>query len=133
MKISTTAVLAILTTILFACEPPIKEPKVGAITDVVSDPEEAITSAPNTALDTPIPLHTENPIDLTITQNIHLALKADENLSESAKNIKIMTIDGVVTLRGTVNSMEEREAVLQLANSVKGVRKIVDQLEVKTR
>jgi len=42
--------------------------------------------------------------DLTLTQQIRKALMADKSLSTNAKNIKIITANGVVTLRGPVNT-----------------------------
>jgi osmotically-inducible protein OsmY len=48
----------------------------------------------------------ENEADRTITQNIRQALTADDSLSTNAKNVKIITNDGTVTLRGP---RQERE------------------------
>ena len=39
---------------------------------------------------------------------------------------------GVVTLRGTVDRPEQKEAAVQLAQGVLGVRQVVDELEVRT-
>ena len=47
-----------------------------------------------------------DPRDLQLTQDIRRALMADEPLSVTAKNIKIITTGGNVTLRGPVNSVE---------------------------
>jgi hypothetical protein len=44
----------------------------------------------------------ESESDRTITQEIRKAVMADDSLSTNAKNIKIITINGVVTLRGPV-------------------------------
>lgn len=71
----------------------------------------------------------ESKIDRTITQKIRQALMADETLSTNAKNIKIITIDGVVTLRGPVNSLEEKELIIKKLNGVVDIVRVDDQLE----
>ena len=71
------------------------------------------------------------PADLKITQNIRRSLMKDSELSTSAKNIKVITADGQVTLRGPVKTAEERAKINQIARSAAGGAQIVDQLEVK--
>jgi osmotically-inducible protein OsmY len=67
--------------------------------------------------------------DLRITQGIRQALM-DEDLSMNARNAKVITVDGVVTLRGPVESAMEKQRVAELARGVAGVRGVNDQLEV---
>ena len=69
--------------------------------------------------------------DLKITQAIRQALMKDGELSMTAKNIKIITDNGEVTLRGPVKNAQEKAKIDQLARSAAGGAKIVDQLEVK--
>lgn len=68
--------------------------------------------------------------DREITQRIRKAVVADDALSFSAKNVKIITREGRVTLRGAVNSAEERSAIERAARTVAGPDKVVNQLEV---
>ena len=49
--------------------------------------------------------------DVAITQEIRKAVVADKNLSMNAHNVKIITPDGVVTLRGPVKSPAEKDAI----------------------
>jgi hyperosmotically inducible protein len=72
----------------------------------------------------------ESEADRTITQNIRKALTADDSLSTNAKNVKIITNDGVVTLRGPVNSQEEKAEIEAKAKQVAGVKNVDNQLEV---
>lgn len=72
----------------------------------------------------------ESEADRTITQNIRKALTADESLSTNAKNVKIITNDGTVTLRGPVNSEKEKADIEAKAKQVAGVRQVDNQLEV---
>jgi len=69
--------------------------------------------------------------DLKITQAIRQALMKDGELSMTAKNIKIITDNGEVTLRGPVKNAQEKAKIDQLARSAAGGAKIVDQLDVK--
>jgi hyperosmotically inducible periplasmic protein len=69
--------------------------------------------------------------DLKITQAIRQALMKDSELSTTAKNIKIITDNGQVTLRGPVKTAQEKAKIDQLAKSAAGGAKIDDQLEVK--
>ena len=50
----------------------------------------------------------ESEADRTISQNIRAAITADDSLSTNGKNVKIITSDGTVTLRGPVKSDQEK-------------------------
>jgi osmotically-inducible protein OsmY len=58
--------------------------------------------------------------DLLVTRKIRSALMAEPGLSFEAKNIKILTLDGRVTLRGRVKSAEEQEILERIANGIAG-------------
>ena len=72
-----------------------------------------------------------SPEDIKITAAIRRAVVADKSLSMTAKNVKIITANGKVTLRGPVNSAEEKATIAKLAKSGAGKAKIDNQLEVK--
>ena len=74
-----------------------------------------------------------SPADLKTTQAIRRAVMKDDGLSMTAKNIKIITANGQVTLRGPVNTAEEKAKIDQLAKSAAGGTKIENQLEVKSK
>ena len=69
--------------------------------------------------------------DLKITQAIRQALMKDDQLSMTAKNIKIITANGQVTLRGPVKTAQEKSKIDQLARSAASGAKIENQLDVK--
>jgi osmotically-inducible protein OsmY len=69
--------------------------------------------------------------DLKITQAIRQALMKDRELSTTAKNIKVITANGQVTLRGPVKTAQEKAKVDQIARSAAGGAQIDDQLDVK--
>jgi osmotically-inducible protein OsmY len=54
-------------------------------------------------------------------------------MSVNAQNVKIMTQDGKVTLRGPVKSDDEKKKIEDIALAVAGVGKVDNQLEVELR
>jgi osmotically-inducible protein OsmY len=68
--------------------------------------------------------------DIKITQEIRRALTDSERLSTNGKNVKIITLDRVVTLRGPVDSQAERDAIVKVAKATDGVQRVDNQLEV---
>src|SRR5688500_19799442 len=53
----------------------------------------------------------ENEADRKITQEVRKSIVDDDKLSTSAQNVKIITNDGQVTLRGPVKTQEEKKAI----------------------
>jgi hyperosmotically inducible periplasmic protein len=72
----------------------------------------------------------ENEKDLEITQQIRKAVIADDSLSTKADNVKIITADAVVTLRGPVENAAEKASIEKKARAVAGVTRVVNLLEV---
>src|SRR5262245_48888305 len=68
--------------------------------------------------------------DVAITQEIRKAVMADKNLSTNAHNVKIITSNGVVTLRGPVKSAAEKATIGEKAQHAAGVTKVDNQLEI---
>jgi hyperosmotically inducible protein len=71
-----------------------------------------------------------NPSDRAITQKIRKAIHQDKSLSTYAHNIKVITQNGKVTLRGPVRSEEEKSNLEAKAVSVAGQENVTNQLEV---
>ena len=72
---------------------------------------------------------TQGATDLALVRSVRQALVDDKALSMSAQNIKVVAVDGAVTLRGSVGSRREKDEVLATVKKVNGVKKIDDQLE----
>jgi len=72
----------------------------------------------------------ENKADIDITANIRKQV-VDTKMSVNAQNVKIITQDGRVTLRGPVKSEEEKKQIEDIAHSVAGADKVDSQLEVQ--
>lgn len=71
-----------------------------------------------------------DPADVELTSAIRKRLADDERLSMAAKNILVITDRRQVSLRGSVASEAEREAVARHARAVEGVQSVDVQLEV---
>ncbi len=69
--------------------------------------------------------------DRTITQEIRKQVTGRDELSMNAKNVKIITIDGVVTLRGPVKDAGEKTTIAGIARKAPGVKRVDDQIEVE--
>ncbi len=65
--------------------------------------------------------------DRLTTQKIRKAIMADKDLSTYAHNVKIITVDGAVTLKGPVQSEEEKQKVASEAASVVSADKITER------
>jgi osmotically-inducible protein OsmY len=72
----------------------------------------------------------ENEADRTISQNIRKAVVADDSVSTNGKNVKIITSDGTVTLRGPVKSEKEKTNIGAKAQQIAGVKRVDNQLEI---
>ncbi len=68
--------------------------------------------------------------DVEITRKIRRSITSNSKLSTYAHNIKIITINGLVTLKGPVNSVKEKEQVVALAKAVAGDAKVNNELDV---
>ena len=89
--------------------------------DVATPPED---TAP-TASDQP-----ENAADRELVAGIRQQLMADESLSTAAQNVTIVSEGGSVTLRGQVNTSDEKTRIETAARQTPGVGQIDNQIEV---
>ena len=73
-----------------------------------------------------------NKVDRDLSAHIRKSIMADKSLSTYAHNIKVISQDGVVTLKGPVHSEDEKKALVAKAVEVAGsADKVVDQITVK--
>jgi hyperosmotically inducible protein len=71
-----------------------------------------------------------NSSDRAITQKIRKSIHQDTSLSTYAHNIKVITQDGKVTLRGPVRSEDEKSNLQAKAVAVAGEENVTNQLEI---
>jgi len=99
---------------------------------------DASPAADNTAVNqrdrqqqTLTPIDQSNkPADLEMTRDIRRALVRDDHLSTVARNVKIITIDGAVTLREPVKTEQEKADIAAKAAQLAGDSNVHDELEV---
>ena len=71
--------------------------------------------------------------DLKITQQIRHEVMATKGLSVDAENVKIITINGQVTLRGPVRTPEEKNLIGEIAERVATTGAVDNQIEITRR
>jgi hyperosmotically inducible periplasmic protein len=69
--------------------------------------------------------------DVELTRKIRRAVVKNDSLSMMAHNIKIVTVNGAVTLRGPVKTEEEKATIASTAEQIAGADKVDNQLQVK--
>ena len=117
----------------FAADNPTTAPSVQGQTTPNADNSRMNTRDRSGATQTPQDQAVTTEADRKLLAAVRRAVTTDKSLSTSAHNVKIVTKDGVVTLRGPVNSADEKSKVGQLAQQVAGVSSVQNQLDVKTR
>jgi hyperosmotically inducible periplasmic protein len=75
----------------------------------------------------------QNSSDVEITRRIRRSLVQDKSLSTSAKNIKVITQNGNVTLRGPVQSEEEKKSIETKASEVAGPSNVKSELQIAAK
>jgi hypothetical protein len=68
--------------------------------------------------------------DLDLTQKIRQAIVADKELSSYAHNIKVITLDGHVTLKGPVHTSDEKSALDAKAIEIAGTGNVTNRISV---
>ncbi len=75
----------------------------------------------------------ENRPDRDITRDIRRSIVQDKSLSTYAHNVKIISQNGMVTLKGPVRSEDEKSAIEAKAAEIVGKDKVASQLEIKPK
>lgn len=97
----------------------------------VDEPDNTAVNRRDRDLDTMTPMDQgSSEGDRAITAEIRKAVVGDETLSFTAKNVKIITKNGNVVLRGPVKNQDERAAIQAKAVRVAGPTRVTNQLEV---
>lgn len=75
----------------------------------------------------------EKPEDIQVTSDIRKRVMEQPEFTLDAQNIKIITADGKVTLRGPVKTLAERETIEKIAHEIAGPDNVDNQLEIAPR
>ncbi len=71
-----------------------------------------------------------NQEDMQITARIRKDIMSQKSFSTYAQNIKIITTNGTVTLKGPVRSMNELNSIVKFARSAAGASNVVNEIAV---
>ena len=116
------------------CEPTTKtanSPTLNDVTKTVVDSDNSAVNKRDRDASTKTPFdQNENKIDIGITASIRKSV-VDTSMSINAQNVKIITQDGTVTLRGPVKTQAEKDRIEEIARNVAGVKNVESQLEVE--
>ena len=74
-----------------------------------------------------------NRSDRDLTQQIRKAITADKSFSEYARNVKVITQNGQVTLKGPVRTDDEKNAIEEKAKAIAGDGNVTNDLTVKPK
>ena len=120
-----------------AADPAPTTPHAAADLATVSDSKPANNSTHNArdvAGDELTPLdqsHAE--ADVELTRSIRQSLVDDDALGTNAQNVKVITVDGMVTLRGPVATAEEQARIVTIAKEAAGPDRVLSELQVIKR
>lgn len=116
---------------LFSCETKEKPRKPPQNHGVLNHPENLSKKSPKrNFLSHGMVQSLEEDKDRQITQSIRKHLMNDKTLSFIARNITVITEDGVVTLRGKVPSEVEKNKISQKINLIPSIVTLNNKLEV---
>lgn len=103
----------------------------GAAIAVTADNSQANSAVVNSSVKSNTADGQSNsPADLKITQEIRKRVMADKSLSTYAHNVKIVTVNGEVTLNGVVRSESEKSAVETKARDIAGADKVISDVTI---
>ena len=121
--------------VLFGCDQPntiMTDPKVKDSSSSVVDRDNSAVNSRDRDPTVKNPLdQNENKADIGITAGIRKSV-VDTKMSINAQNVKIITQDGVVTLRGPVKTQEEKNRIEEIARNVAGVKSVDSQIAVES-
>jgi hyperosmotically inducible protein len=74
-----------------------------------------------------------NQSDVELARQIRKAVIHDKTLSTNAHNVKIIVRGGMVTLKGPVNSADEKQAVEAKASQLAGADRVTSELQIAAK
>ena len=101
-------------------------------TNAVSAPDNTVRNVRDRSNRTLTPFDQGNSAaDRDTTAQIRKGILAGKGMSMNARNVKIITLDGQVTLRGPVNTAEEKRVIGEISDGIAKSENVDNQLEVK--
>jgi hyperosmotically inducible protein len=98
------------------------------------DPDNTGTNRPGKTPDaTRADQQGQTAADRELTRKIRKAIVENKSLSTYAHNIKIISRDGIVTLKGPVRSEDEKHTIDAAATEIAGASSLKDELTIKPK
>lgn len=72
----------------------------------------------------------DSPSDLALGQKIRQSIIKDKSMSREARNLKIVTRDGAVLLKGSVKTLGEKQKIESEAATIAGKDRVTSQIEI---
>ncbi len=115
----------------FAQQPaPQQPPAASDSTQMPAGDNTKMNAQDHTANSTTAQQQKETQTDREMTQHVRQAIMKDKSLSTYAHNVKIISQNGTVTLKGPVRSEDEKRAIEAKADEVAGNGKVINDLTV---
>lgn len=74
-----------------------------------------------------------NRSDTELTRQIRREITREKDLSFYAHNVKIITMNGKVTLKGPVRSLKEEKIIVKKAQQIAGANQVLNEIDVVTK
>ena len=74
-----------------------------------------------------------NKDDVALTAKVRKAIMDDKTLSVTAKNVKIIAQNGMITLKGEVKTEEEKNTIASRARDIAGANQVSDLITVNPK
>ncbi len=74
-----------------------------------------------------------NKEDTDMTRRIRREITSDKSLSTYAHNVKIITMNGQVTLKGPVRTAAEAKLIVSRAQKIAGVSSVLNQMDITVK
>lgn len=119
----------------------VNEEDISTVNASDADDSDAVSNADNTGINardrnnqavTPFD-QSETESDRKMTQEIRQRIMGNQSLSMNAKNVKIITTQQKVTLRGPVDNANEKQVIEKIAKDIAGPQNVNNLIEVKAR
>lgn len=93
------------------------------------DQNNSTIDANSNSVSTSVDQSTETEADRALAQRIRRAIGDDSSLSSNARNIIIVTRNGIVTIRGSAKDSQERSTIELKIQRIPGVSRVNNQLD----
>jgi hyperosmotically inducible periplasmic protein len=130
---SIAAMLAVscMATSLALAQAPSSDQEPAAGDSHTSQPDNSRNNADSTNRQASADEQSNSKRDVELTSKIRRSVMSEKGLSTYGHNIKIVAVNGTVTLNGVVKTADEKSVIHRHAASIAGEAKVVDNLKVQ--